>query len=158
MTIKAWEAKSKSIEAQFDLAIKAIETEISHGETEAELDFGSGLDESVAEKLTEMGYDIKFLYFLGESEPYILASWEYAEQGRKGRILVEIEPNKFIMNLPEAELDEILSEYGLSEPIMEFSFEGDYDSIESLFDGDITFEPTKRNLFNFEENNDESNE
>lgn len=156
MTKNAWEARRFATEAQFDLAMKAIETEMSHGEKFAELNFVSELEEEVVEKLNDLGYDILYYNCIDKSKSYVEVSWEYAEPNREGEvyIFVEYEPGE-LMYVPEEEFDNIFNICDLSEGI-EFSFEGYEDGNES-FNCNFSFEPIKRNLFNFEQN-DESEE
>lgn len=83
--MKAFEARKESIQPQYDSAMKDIERAVEWGWKSTRVGYGT-LYKEVVDMLLDDGFDINFVKGAKDGRYYNEASWENAEEGRRGKI------------------------------------------------------------------------
>ena len=83
--MKAFEARKESVQPQYDSAVRDIERAVKWGWKSTHVGCGT-LYQEVVEMLLDDGFDINFVKRTKDGRYYNEASWENAEEGRRGKI------------------------------------------------------------------------
>lgn len=109
--MKAFEAKTQTSQAQYEIIMKKINNSITKGNTYIRIENGKEISEKAIQKIAKDGFDVE----INDMSGTIFISWENSEEGRVGVITKKVKPVSTFIPRKKSFLERIFGDCSFGE-------------------------------------------